>query len=273
MMKNIENNISKNDVKEINAVFFFIDIRGSRRIFSNQTISNKLLILLEKYLNSKYGRELLTPFTIREGDALIGGTERMELVVDIYQTCLNFRYSKELKKFSNSNDISIDKIKFYFGAGFGKISTPRSTYNKVEEINGTAISNAKEASELAKKAIEAKDDYCYEIQNFQFYAKCDSNDLREKIINPIFYLIFEKLINSSRQNELFALKYLYPDDKNYQLAEKMNYKFDMKDPEERRKKSSQISNMIRNSNYELQKKGKIDLKNYLFETYIEEENK
>lgn len=256
-----------NESKVISAVFFFIDLRGSREVFNDQTNSTKILKLLEKYLNKSYTSRLMTPFSIREGDALIGGTTDVELLVDIYQTCLNFGYSKELLNLTETMDVSREKIKFYFGVGIGEITTPAYTYINIEEINGTAISNAKEAAEKAKKAIKSNDDYYFKLQNFQFYVQSDSKDPKSRIINPMMYLIFEKLVGSSRQNELFILKNLYHEDKNYDLANKMGYEFDRNNVEERRKISSQISNIIRKSNYELQKNAKIDLKKYLYDNY------
>lgn len=252
---------------DIKAAFFFIDLRGSREIFSSQIDSNKLLKSLADYLNKNFSMQLMTPFSVREGDALIGGTKDFRLIVDIYQTCLNFSYSKELLDFSKSSNTPIDKIKFYFGVGIGNISTTPDTYDNIEEINGSAISNAKEATEQAKKAINSNDDYFFKLQKFQFYAKCDNNDPVDKILNPMIYLIFENLVSNSHQNKLFILKELYREDKNYNLAKKMGYDFIETDVEERRKVSSQISNIIRKSHYELQKKSKIDLKNYLYITY------
>lgn len=254
------------DLKK-NLIYFFIDLKGSRQVFSNQGEANELLNLLAQQLNQHYTNDLITPFDVRQGDAIIGGVEDARLMVDIYQSCISFGFSEEFLSFSSHYQINPESIKYYFGVGVGDITTPDSVLKNIEAVNGTAISRAKEAADLAKEASHSKEDYAFKLQSFQFYAKTDSTEATSTILNPMFYLIFEKLIANNRQNELFNLKERFPKAKNYELAEIMGYEFDQDDVDDRRRISSQISNLTTKSQYDLYKKSSDDLKLFLHHHY------
>lgn len=250
-----------------NLIYFFIDIKGSRKVFANQGEANELLNLLATYLNKKYKKQLLTPFDVRQGDAIIGGVEDARLMIDIYQSCIGFSFSDEFMTFSIQHQLNPKTIEYYFGVGVGDITTPDNVLTNIEAVNGTAISRAKEAADSAKEATTSKSDYAFKLQSFQFYAKTDSSDTINTILNPMFYLIFEKLIANNRQNELFSLKEVLPHAKNYELAKIMGYEFDENDVTDRRRISSQISNLTTKSQYDLYKKSVDDLRLFLHHHY------
>lgn len=249
------------------AVYFFIDIKNSRLIFEQRDDSYQLLINLKEYLNNKFSVQMLTPFSIREGDALIGGMSDFRLIFDLYQACVEYEYSEAYGDFLATSKVDNAKIKFYIGAGIGTITTPSITYLNIEEVNGSAVSNAKEAVEMAKSAAKIKADYHYQIQKFQFYAKGDRSLAFVQILNPLMYLIYEQLISTAKQNELFAYKAMFPKMKNYQLAEKLGYHSGSMDSVTRRKLSSKVSNFLSTTKYDLFKKAQNDLKEYLLSNY------
>lgn len=245
-------------------LYFFIDTYNSRTIFKDdQKITNIILKNLSKYLNRKFSTRLISNFEVREGDGILGGTEDLSLIVAIYEACLEFKYTKEFKDI-DLKDIDVKAVRFYFGAGIGNITTGQETFNSVHNINGTAVSNAKQASDIAKNIIvynttkkrsipqhiydiiSARGDYYYRWQDSQFYVVTD--DSLDKLLNPTFYLAYEKYISSEKQNALFQMKKRYPELDLYLIGEKLGYEL-KSDKESRQKLSTQISNLLNKSNF------------------------
>lgn len=249
--------------KKIQVLYFFIDIYNSRQLFkNNQKEAYKLLKSLSKYLNKKFTTKLLSNFDIREGDGILGGTKDLSLLVDIYERCLSFMDSKDFE--SLEFNINKNELHFYFGVGIGDISTPPSTLHSHHTINGTAISNAKEASDIAKAIVKynntkdkhsikhdinKKVNFFYKFQNFHIYIQTD--DQSDKLLNPSFYLAYNKLISNYKQNKLFQTKKKYPDLELFLLGELLGYELDPS-PKGRQKLSTKISNLLNKSNYKEQ---------------------
>ena len=133
--------------------YFFIDLYNSRKIFGdNQRITNIILKQLAKHLNKRFTKNLISNFEVRDGDGVLGGTRDLSLIVDIYEECLDF---KEEDSFRNIDLRGVDPedLRFYFGVGIGNITSGQDTFDSVHNINGTAVSNAKLASDISKKII------------------------------------------------------------------------------------------------------------------------
>jgi len=263
-----------------NFLYFFIDVYNSRKFFGhNQDITNSILKALAKHLNKKFSVRLLSSFEVRDGDGVLGGTKELSLLVDIYESCLEFKQTKEFESI-NLNGVESEKVKFYFGAGIGDITTNPSTFDSVHNINGTAISNAKKASDVAKDiiiynslpkreipiavsdSINKRGNYYYRWQDIQFYLITDSN--LDKLLNPNFYLAYEKYVSNKKQNELYQIRKRYPNLDLYRIGEKLNYKLES-DVNSRQKLSTQISNLLNKSNFYSQQNLLRDIRIYLSE--------
>lgn len=265
-------------MKNNNFLYFFIDVYNSRKIFQDrQDITYSILKNLAKYLNKRFNTDLSSPFQIREGDGILGGTSKLALLVDIYEACLEFKYTKFFTEI-DLHYVKENDVKFYFGSGIGNITTTSDTFESIHTINGTAVSNAKKASDIAKEiiiynllpkraisaalkdTINKQGDYYYRWQYIQPYVVSDSN--LDKLINPILYLSYEKYVNSRKQNELYQMKKRYPNLDLYRLGEKLGYKLE-DTVDSRQKVSTQISNLLIKSNFQAQQHLLRDLKIYL----------
>lgn len=266
--------------KKIEYSYFFIDIYNSRGLFKeNQKITNRILRTLAKYLNKKFSINLLSNFEVRDGDGVLGGTKNLSLIVDIYEACLEFKENPVFLEI-DLGDAKKEEVKFYFGVGIGNITSGEDTYNSVNDINGTAISNAKKASDVAKdiiiynlktkkaipnyvkESINQRGNYYYRWQDFQIYLIAD-NQL-DKLLNPSFYLAYEKFISNKKQNDLFQLKKNYPSMELYNIGRKLGYELNS-EPKSKQKLSTQISNLLNKSNFNDQKNLLRDIKIYLKE--------
>ena len=83
------------NVNQKGSVYFYIDLISSRNKDYNLSDVRDLLELFSKYINKKIGRSLKTPFTIKDGDAITGGSDYFDHTLDIYQICLEFYFSKD----------------------------------------------------------------------------------------------------------------------------------------------------------------------------------
>lgn len=258
--------------------YFFIDLYNSRWLFGeDQKLSNSILKELAKHLNKRFSIRLLSNFEVREGDGVLGGTEDLSLIVDIYESCLDFKETQEFKNI-NLDESRTEALKFYFGVGIGNITTGEDTYDLIHDINGTAISNAKEASNVAKdiilynslpkreipntvkESIDRHGDYYYRWQDFQLYIVTD--DYLSKLLNPTFYLAYEKYVSNEQQNKLFQLRKKYPNLDLYIIGEKLGYG-ESNSLKNRQKLSIQVSNLLNKSNFKSQKHVLKDIEMYL----------
>lgn len=259
-------------------VYFFIDLYNSRGLFGeDQKISNTILKELAKHLNKQFSIRLLSNFEIREGDGVLGGTQDLSLIIDIYESCLDFKETEEFRNIHLSGT-KTEAVKFYFGVGIGNITTGEDTYDSIHDINGTAISNAKIASNIAKdiilyhslpkreipstvrESVDRHGDYYYRWQDFQLYIVTD--DSLSKLLNPTFYLAYEKYVSNQQQNKLFQLRKKYPNLDLYLIGEKLGYG-ESDSLKIRQKLSTQISNLLNKSNFKSQKHLLKDLEMYL----------
>lgn len=265
-------------MKKNEYAYFFIDLYNSRRLFAeNQKVSNTILKELAKYLNKQFSIRLLSNFEVREGDGVLGGTQDLSLIIDIYEACLAFKETQEFRNI-HLDDVKTEAVKFYFGVGIGNITTGVDTYDSIHDINGTAISNAKKASNIAKdiiiynslpkrerttalrESVDRHGDYYYRWQDFQLYIVTD-DDL-SKLLNPTFYLAYEKYVSNEQQNKLFQLRKKYPNLDLYIIGEKLGYG-ESDNLKSRQKLSTQISNLLNKSNFKSQKHVLKDLEMYL----------
>lgn len=247
-------------------VYFFIDVKDSRNNINDLESNRNLLTLLQLKLNKKFKSRLVTRFSIKDGDALIGGMHSFSSIIEVYQECLEFYYSEDFLKFKKNNNI-LDNIEFYFGTGLGTIDTDKSVNNNLEEINGSSFINAKNASDKAKeitKLEEKKVDtseinsYYFNLSPFKFYCISPKKYDFSSTVNSMFYLCYEKLISTEKQLHLFTLKESEIDYKNYRLAELLGYKTLKKNIA-----SSRISTLIKNSQYHVFKNTKQNIINTL----------
>lgn len=252
-------------------IYFFIDLKNSR-VFADQQIANHVLKLLADHLNHELADKLITRFSIREGDAVVGGGSNLTLMLDVYDACLSWYYGVELERFLKQNRKKREEINFYFGAGIGDITTAEELADDIEQVNGSAIRHAKEACDEAKRIskIETGDpskksgDYSFALQPFKFYGKTSENNELGQMLNGMMYLAYEALIHNESQNQLIYIKGHYPELSNHEIAQWLGYKFDRENQKERYVMSSRISRLVATSYYKLHQKALNDLKNYLF---------
>ena len=266
--------------------YFFIDLYNSRQLFGeNQKITRTILNQLAKHLNKQFTVRLLSNFEVRDGDGVLGGTLELPLIVDIYKTCLSF---KETKEFRNIylNQVDPKELKFYFGVGIGNITSGPDTFDLVHDINGTAVSNAKLASDIAKKIIiynslpkreideqikkvvNKNGNYHYRFQDFHPYIITDN--YLGKLLNPSFYLAYEKYVSNENQNKLFQTKKMYPKMDLYLIGQKLGYEL-VNDTRGRQKLSTQISNLLNKSSFIEQQNLLRDIKLSLSDIILERE--
>lgn len=266
--------------------YFFIDLYNSRKIFGdNQRITNIILKQLAKHLNKRFTKNLISNFEVRDGDGVLGGTRDLSLIVDIYEECLDF---KEEDSFRNIDLRGVDPedLRFYFGVGIGNITSGQDTFDSVHNINGTAVSNAKLASDISKKIIiynslpkreidvQLKEtinkygNYHYRFQDFHPYIVTDN--YLEKLLNPSFYLAYEKYVSNENQNKLFQMRKRNPNTDLYLIGKKLGYEL-VNDKKGRQKLSTQISNLLNKSNFNDQQILLRDIKSSLNNILLERE--
>ena len=258
------------NVNQKGSVYFYIDLISSRNKDYNLSDVRDLLELFSKYINKKIGRSLKTPFTIKDGDAITGGSDYFDHTLDIYQICLEFYFSKDLKVFKKNRNFNED-INFYFGVGFGTIDTDQNLDSDINQINGSSFINAKEASEKSKeitkrgkltrkKDLENFSDYFFNTSPFKFYSISSEKESYSNAINGLFYLCYEDLIKNDQQLKLFSLMDSSLNLENYKIGKELGYEANYESAEDRAKISSKISVLVNKSNYYLYKKVKRDIK-------------
>ncbi|MBC6309904.1 hypothetical protein HCJ66_10155 [Listeria sp. FSL L7-1582] len=142
---------------KLEAIYMYIDISSSRHVFSTLHDGTKILTYLADSINNAYQEHLLTPFTIKDGDAIVGGVSDFQLLPEIYNHCLTIYYSPEFKNQLSSISVVVDEaLNFYFGAGIGHIDTSSDeALRNINIVNGSSIINAIEASEMAKTIVKS----------------------------------------------------------------------------------------------------------------------
>lgn len=255
---------------KLEAIYIYIDISSSRHVFSTLHDGTKILTYLATSINSTYQEHLLTPFTIKDGDAIAGGVSNFQLLPEIYNHCLTIYYSSEFKNhFSNIPAVVDEALNFYFGVGIGHIDTSSDeALRNINIVNGSSIINAIEASEMAKTIVKSQhnqkrsalyngEDYFFDKQPFKFYCIAEIKSFGNAV-NAMFFLAFEKLIKSDKQRDLFRIKDNHPDFSNIEIGTELGYgalsKADI---------SSRVSVLIANSDYFLYKKVRSDIVVYL----------
>ncbi|MBC2056741.1 hypothetical protein HCJ57_09490 [Listeria booriae] len=248
------------------ALFVYIDISNSRTIFSAMSEGTAILNDFADMLNTAYKDILITPFSIKDGDAIVGGVRDLTALLHIYSNCLTHYYSEDFKtSFKHLPAVQNETLNFYFGAGIGYIDTQSDNINIV---NGTSIINAIEASNIAKtitksqtkqkkSAVSNNENYFFSKQPFKFYCLADSQSFGN-VVNALFFLAFEQLIRSDKQQHLFRVKDEHPEYSNIEIGMEMGYntlsKADI---------SSRISVLMANSDYYLYTKVRQDIIHFL----------
>ncbi|EUJ39021.1 hypothetical protein PWEIH_08291 [Listeria weihenstephanensis FSL R9-0317] len=184
---------------KIEALYMYIDIGNSRSTFSTLHDGTNILTYLADTINANYANDLLTPFTIKDGDAIVGGVSNFQLLLDIYSDCLTTYYSPDFKnRFNNIPAVTNETLHFYFGAGIGHIDTPSTEdLHDINIVNGTSIINAIEASEKAKvvmksrltqkrSAVYSEADYFFNKQPFKFYCLAETQSFGSAL-NALFF--------------------------------------------------------------------------------------
>lgn len=255
---------------KLEAIYVYIDISSSRHVFSTLHDGTKILAYIADSINAAYQDRLLTPFTIKDGDAIVGGFSDFQLLPEIYSHCLTVYYSPDFRRhFSGISAVVDETLNFYFGAGIGHIDTPPTEdLQNINIVNGSSIINAIEASEKAKiimksqqgqkrSALYNDEDYFFEKQPFKFYCIAEAKSFGNAL-GAMFFLAFEKLIKSDKQRDLFRIKDSHPDYSNIEIGTALGYsalsKADI---------SSRVSVLIANSDYFLYKKVRSDIVAYL----------
>ncbi|MFA1820348.1 hypothetical protein ACDX78_09205 [Virgibacillus oceani] len=197
-----------------------LDVVDSRKMAA--ATLEKLLRTLTEDLNSKYANDMLMPFTIRNGDEVIG---------IFYRFAMGCKALEHI--FEKTGGFSV-----YAGCGFGKMNTMH--HIDVHTSNSLAIIYAMEARDQflknsKKKAAIWNKDFTNKVF---FYAE----NFPYQAINSQFYTLRSyKQKRSEKQRQIIAEMNKYPR-KTYEEIGKM---FNYKNPR------ASISNHLSAANYEL----------------------
>jgi hypothetical protein len=197
-----------------------LDVVDSRKITATKL--EKLLQKLTEDLNSKYENDLLMPFTIRNGDELIG---------------IFHRFSVSYKALEYILEVTRE-FAIYAGCGFGEINTLNNV--NVHTSNNASIINAIEARDhFLKDNKKEAAIWNKEFSNKVFFY---AEDFPYQSINSQFHILRSyKQKRSDKQRQIIREINKHPRTTYEQIGKMFNYK----------NPRASISNHLTAANYEL----------------------
>ncbi|WP_143463046.1 hypothetical protein [Levilactobacillus enshiensis] len=237
-----------------------IDLKGSRTNFVDQEATSDFISYFVHKLNAEFIMNAGTStFQQKDGDSImIVLQEGMEaLVYRIYQFCNSLYYRSEFQKVATTKMISGKDLAFYFSVGVGTVDTNVNQLNNVDVVNGSSISRATEGIMIIKRIVThqvSTPQFSFKKSPFKLFINTGSEHNTQPsadAITGLFYLLYEKILNTKSKRFGYAL--LYPErqisniDLAHELAEKYNmsaFNVDYNDPIQRSQVSSKISVML-----------------------------
>ena len=236
-----------------------IDLKGSRTNFKDQEIVNELIDYLLRQLSGAFISKLGdAKFRQKDGDSIMivlqEGME--EQVYKIYEFCNSLFYRPKFKDFYSSKLLPNKSLEFYFSIGVGSVETSLDQLNNVDAVNGTSVSRAIEGVAVAKMICkgELQDVFNFKKSPFKLFINTTTSlgtQLNADSVMGLFYLLYEKILNTQGKRLGYAL--LYPERKisNIDLArelaneyKKPAYDVDYEDAAQRAQVSSKVSVML-----------------------------
>lgn len=236
-----------------------IDLKGSRTNFKEQEATNEFITYFLQQLNGEFMSRLGdATFNQKDGDSvMIVLQEGMEeQVYNIYQFCNSLYYRPKFKAFYADKLLPNKPLAFYFSIGIGSIDTHLDQINNVDVVNGTSVSRATEGVTIAKQICQNKwpEFFNYKKSPFKLFINTTSSlgmQLNADSVMGLFYLLYEKILNT--QNKRLGYALLYPDRQmtNIDLARELAaeyqrpaYNVNYEDATQRAHVSSKISVML-----------------------------
>jgi len=236
-----------------------IDLKGSRTNFKDQETTNEFIDYFLRQLNGAFISKLGdAKFSQKDGDSVMivlqVGME--EQVYKIYQFCNSLFYRPKFKEFYLNKLLPNKSLEFYFSIGVGSVETNLAQLNNVDMVNGTSVSRATEGVAVAKMICknELEDSFNFKKSPFKLFINTTASlgtQLNADSVMGLFYLLYEKILNTQGKRLGYAL--LYPERKmsNIDLArelateyKKPAYNVDYGDAAQRAQVSSKISVML-----------------------------
>ncbi|WP_203640413.1 hypothetical protein [Levilactobacillus andaensis] len=237
-----------------------IDLKGSRTNFVDQEATNSFISYFVRKLNAEFIMDIgESTFQQKDGDSImIVLQEGMEaLVYRIYQFCNSLYYRSEFQEVAVTKMIPGKHIAFYFSIGIGTVDTNINQLNNVDVVNGSSISRATEGIMLVKRIVANQvptPQFSFKKSPFKLLINTTSElntQPSADAITGLFYLLYEKILNTKSKRFGYAL--LYPErqisniDLAHELAEKYkmsSFNVDYSDPIQRSQVSSKVSVML-----------------------------
>lgn len=162
-----------------------VDLKDSRKFSSEKVLSR-----IVDDLNHTYQQSLVTPFSVRMGDEIIGA------VANFSDAFLVFRDLYHQTK--------LQKVGLYVGLGFGMIDTEERI--DVHRVNGSAIRSAITARDSYVKQQTESSIFNKHHANLQFFTYAENEMIPYNALNHYLHYILEKWeMRTDKQNRIINL--------------------------------------------------------------------
>lgn len=214
------------------------DIHASREL-KNREMSQKQLLTVLDEINTKYKRDILSPFSISMGDSFQG---LLKLDASILNILMDLEFAMQ-------------PIVFRFGIGIGEITTSINTENS--QLNdGPAYHYARSALEVME---DQETKYETRKTNTMLYTAAEETGT-DRLINAIFALTTAiKSKWSERQKEIIQT-YLAHNENQYETAHALDID------------QSNISKTLKTTNFYAYKSSLEDIQEFMLDEAKEESN-
>lgn len=237
-----------------------IDLVESRLRFENQRTSSQLMTNLTRRLNVRFADELGGQrFHQKDGDAIMlvlpAGNETQ--IFSIYQYCYSLYYQADFEAYYTEALRSNQVFECYFSVGMGTIDTSSEVNDNVDIVNGSSVIQATMGLAEYKQRVRGagvSTPFVFERSPFKFSMQSvENNEMQPNIaaVTGLFYLLFEKILNTTSKKFSYTLLYPRRELSNIELAQELaeahgieTYDVNYQDPRQRAQASSKISVML-----------------------------
>ena len=187
----------------INAVCITADVIGSRKNGKEAGLDDMV-----SWLNEKYGRQSIIPFTKRNGDEIFG------ILADFSDAYYGL---KDLLMLSNQKNIPL-----YVGVGLGAVN--KQHVDNPHTVNGTAIWNAADALKLVKENASTVKYFRNDGATFRYFLCAGNNDVPYKLLNYMVTFLFEKIgKRTEKQTKAVDVAEQFPVLTHEEIGKKLGY--------------------------------------------------
>jgi hypothetical protein len=187
------------------AICFAADVKQSKHIEKNYLIS--VLKECQQTINKQFEQDLLVPFSIRNGDELIGVLKNFSKAYQLINHILE--------------QSQLHRCPFYLGIGIGELETED---NNVHTMNGSAILHAFYARDkyLKKKSEKAKIWNDIETEtNFYIYSELVPHEPLNALLN---FIVTTKRKWTDKQKQVIELVEKFPEWTYENIGTHLGYK-------------------------------------------------